>query len=1303
MGRKEILKILLSILPFSLYLNCSEIKLPPEMPVDNLIFYVRYDDQTVQAYVAGGKRDSLNFTRTLQYEQVPGVIGSGFRTFPNETCLYDMKGNFHPEQGTLSLWIRPDNWKIREAASVFFSAEIPGIYKMLLYTSLEKPYLNLDVSLPDKNVNRRITGKVNMDTARWTRVDIIWDRSRIKMYIDGLLAGEDVLPEGTILPEATDNGKISINPNGYFGKDGHYTKLTTVDEVMIYNVVLPEQVFQKSYSAIMEMRAEKYRNPIVTIPKTRISPVVDGILEPEEWKDASVVQARHMGGRARFSEKEARIYLKYDDKNFYLGFYAPDDLQPKASIKGRDGNVWEDGAFEFICQPPSADKKIIFQFVINSINTVFDMLNGDRTWDGVRNTAAKSGLPGGGWSAEVSLPFSAIGVPVPNPGDMWQGNFMYDWDQIKGGYATWSVFIPEGGEGYFANRRTFGTFVFGDDTAGVHLDRIGNLVSGAVDISVSPATSGVKKKVEIKITSDITEPLSVSLDSEVAHPAVYTKQIPAGASGILSITVKNGQDNTEFLYDQHFKVQPSLSMNYSIFPSKRRIDIKVDMTNAPDDIKGQINKGNYSGVVSLEREGDKAVIFEQWILKSEEDKKSICWEGRLEEGNYILKVSFPGQAGTKYEQERKFTVPSYEPFEAAAGSGHIVPDPWTPVKVKGNTVYVIGREYILNESPFPEQFISLGEKILTSPVNLNITTDKGKETIKWGKRRIVESFDDRVTFAGEGKTDKSGLSIGWSADVEFDGQWLVHLKLEPGDNRSVAIERMEIEYSVKRDSGEYVKALLLKRWQDNTVDLDLFDKIDSVVGAQSPRGTFWLTGVKTGLHFFTTTNANWIVPDKKNNVHIEKGEKEVTARITIIGKQVILKMPADYIFAFTATPAKPRPVKNWAAGDHEYIFQVGPWQNWTSLVHLAPDKLKKSIEEKRRRSPDEDLGSRGTKYFYQYSFPGIIEEDPYYAFWGQEWSGNKVTPGSGCPNSKLKELITYRVENLARDSGIGPYFDMCSISWCNNDEHGCGFTDSFRQDAKTIPILGFRELMKRVYIITHRYGCRVWNHDHSQFLLPVHIFSDIWFPGEQYTHRLVGDNHFYSQGVSREEYLIEMNPYIHGVNIIFLPELARAYDMAGYSDFEKYQKGGYEWYTEQLLAMLLPHDIDCLTAYIPPGPIQKVYKIYKKHNVVVSDAIPEKGGIFTGYWENPAIKVDDASVMLSYYRIPGEKKIIAVAGNPTLKEKTVHLFIDCKKLGLPEMLSIRDEYRDADLSDWKDKGIKIPAENFVILLITPEK
>lgn len=185
--------------------------------------------------------------------------------------------------------------------------------------------------------------------------------------------------------------------------------------------------------------------------------------------------------------------------------------------------------------------------------------------------------------------------------------------------------------------------------------------------------------------------------------------------------------------------------------------------------------------------------------------------------------------------------------------------------------------------------------------------------------------------------------------------------------------------------------------------------------------------------------------------------------------------------------------------------------------------------------------------------------------------------------------------------------------------------------------------------------------------------------------------------------MIEMNPYIHGVNTIFLPELARAYDMAGYSDFEKYQKGGYEWYTEQLLAMLLPHDIDCLTAYISPGPIQKVYKIYKKHNVVVSDAIPEKGGIFTGYWENPAIKVDDASVMLSYYRIPGEKKIIAVAGNPTLKEKTVHLFIDCKKLGLPEMLSIRDEYRDADLSDWKDKGIKIPAENFVILLITPEK
>jgi len=725
-------------------------------------------------------------------------------------------------------------------------------------------------------------------------------------------------------------------------------------------------------------------------------------------------------------------------------------------------------------------------------------------------------------------------------------------------------------------------------------------------------------------------------------------------------------------------------------PSKNRIEVSVDMANAAPEVKEKIKSGKYMGKVTLKDAAGKAAATADWTLKGVEDKLTVAWEGILASGIYSLQTAFPGPGNAIYEQKKEFKVPSYEPFKAAAGVGHIVPEPWTPVKVEQDRVYVLNREYVLDNSPFPAQFISLGEELLTRPVSLNLTTGQGSESIKWAKRRLVEKFDDKAVFAGEGKSSLTGIIIRWTAEVEFDGQWLARLILEPGAGKPVTLKKMELEYAVKSGSAEYVLARLFKPWQNNVVELDLFHKIESVIDSSSPCGGFWLTGHKAGLYFFTTTSANWVVPAKKPQVRIEKGAKETAVRITIINEPVKLEKPAAYVFCLTATPAKPRPVKNWAAGDHEYIFQAGPWQHKWSNVHMKPEKLRASIEQKKKKSAELDRGHKGVKYFYQYSFPGIIDQDPYYAFWGGEW---------GCPNSKLKELLTYRVENLARDFGIGPYYDMCAINWCDNNEHGCGFVDSFGRPAKTMPILGFRELMKRNYIIAHQYGCRTWTHDHSQFHLPAHTFSDLWFPGEQYCKRMMGNNHFYSQGVTREEYLLEMNPFIHGVNMIFLPELARAYMFAGDPDFEKYQKEGYEWYTEQLLAMLLPHDIDCLTAYVTPGPIIKVYEIYRKHKVVVRDDAPETGGRFVGYWDNPAIKTDVPDVMLSYYIIPGANKIIAVAGNPTLKARTARIAINRKALGLTGTLSVRDEYRDRDLPDWETKGVEIPAESFVILLI----
>lgn len=1222
-----------------------------------LIFRVSYNGQTEKADHAGGKAESLNFSRTLQYLQAPGVISSGFQTLDNERCEYAMPGNFDPRQGALSLWIRAENWRPADPRGyTFFVAEIPGKYTL----RLAKPPAEASLSLEITGAATVKSPALNWKPTEWHQVVATWDADAVKLYVDGGLVGET---KGAAFPAAEPSGVLSINPNNYFKEPlSSPSDKTSVDEVKIFGMILGREAIRREFADLKaQLTGGAYRRPQLTIPLRKTPPTLDGKLAPGEWDAATKTLILCRMGKHEVAEKLGTVQLMYDNEHLYLGFHATGVPAPLTKYKERDSWVWEDSAVEFVWET-AEPTKARFQIVVNSLNTIYDMKNGDAKWNGVARSAA--GLDGDGWSAEVALSFKELGVAPPKPGVVWTGNFMHDWDQRAGGYATWAYSMTADGTTMsFGNSAVFGALAFGDDAPAVRLESLGDLVAG---------------KVNVRMTTPPGWKSSLRLGSEPAVAGALVSDAPLGKESLLAITVADPSGNTRFVHDALFQPKPPIVISTKCWPHLRQIDVTLDLSNAPD--------GARRGEVSLtDAEGSQALSKVTVAATNTWATCALPFPEKLPPGKYAVRATVGNLQASK-----PLEVPTEEEVHCAAGVDHTVPKPWTPVAVSRRTAKVLNREYTLGRSPFPVRMTSLGDEVLAQPVAWFVTTPKGEERVEWDVPRVKQKFDDAVTFAGHGRARKSGISFSYEATLDFDGQWLTKITMSPPKTGPTEIQAMRLEYALNPSSVSYVVAPLLRPWEKGRVLLDLFENIDKVADSRAPIGQFWATGLKTGLYFFTPSDGNWVYQKGKPNARIERGNETVAVTVLMIHKPVTLTKPAAYTLGLTATPTKPQPRRSFNSGDHEWIFQLGKWRSWISLVPTDPTGLKQSVETKRKK---------GLKFLFQYSCAYILGGNtPYEDYWGATWTGRQPMTGNmfgGCLNSAIANVVVAHVERLARDFGIGPYFDMYGIDWCDNRAHGCGYTDSFGRAARTTSILGAREEAKRIYRITHRYGCEVFSHNHSLWLAPVHTFSDIWLPGEQYASEVIGKwSDFYTHHVPRTDWLVGMNPFIHGTQMLFIHQFARGSELAGFKDFEKWYRDDHAWAAEQSLSMTLPHDIDMSLGYVCPTPMKKVVAVYERFGIILREDNPRRDAQFTGYWDHPQIIADDPEVLLSSYTRPDAPDRLVVLSNPTTSEKRVRLKLDA------ERWTVRDEYRDEDLPQWRE-GITVPKQSFRLLWMRP--
>jgi hypothetical protein len=170
----------------------------------------------------------------------------------------------------------------------------------------------------------------------------------------------------------------------------------------------------------------------ITIPKFETSPVIDGNLDDEVWKNAAVFKdfLQTEPGDQIPPSKETIAYMGYDEKHLYIAFYCFDEPELiRSTVAKRDAVGGEDYVGVFLDTFDDQRRAYILQF-----NPLGIQADGIKTVEGMGSDfsldivmESKGMIHADGWSVEVKLPFKSLRYSA-GKGKFWGVDF---WRRIN--------------------------------------------------------------------------------------------------------------------------------------------------------------------------------------------------------------------------------------------------------------------------------------------------------------------------------------------------------------------------------------------------------------------------------------------------------------------------------------------------------------------------------------------------------------------------------------------------------------------------------------------------------------------------------------------------------------------------------------------------------------------------------------------------------------------------------------------------------------------------------------------------------
>jgi len=779
--------------------------------------------------------------------------------------------------------------------------------------------------------------------------------------------------------------------------------------------------------------------PALTIPFIGKPPVIDGIIDPEEWKYAARITffENYPVYVPRVVRQEQPVfYVGWDSEYLYV---AMDSLYSStntivASVSMNDNmKIIGNDCLEMMLCPATTDKLDnievpTFYFALNSIGTIWDakfyplLAETHNSWNSdalVANT-----VDGTHWMSEMKIPFSSLGV-APEDGTVWRMNF--DRTYYPYNWVGWNA------RGGFNDARIGGNVTFSKKSAAVRLVSPDAIIDGNSEFTVEVSNPTDNNKT-VTLKMDCTgfqkegDPaVAVDKDSkEVTVGPGETKEVKVGKGRRLlpfnRVTFEAIDDKGSHLFFTQRTVTPSgpgtrfvkrvaprIPMVYiwpRFLPSLERLAVVVDYTawakkmgavQSTPTAKIQVfNKGREDGKPLFEGE-----------LKEFENNRGVWRHSTkdLPEGEYVVKVKVTLRDDVLAEFDDWFEKRIFDWMVKKSGVGDKVPVPFTPLEATSSSVKPWGRRYEMNRAGLPAQFVSQDRKLLAGEMELSAEIDGKSVPVSTSTPFAFTKKTPRMVY-GTSKLRAGGLDITLNSSTEYDGLLRFEMTYKPDTGKKVDISRMRLKvpidaryfrfYSASGDrQGTSIMGEVISKKEGRF--FDSFNNTRAVTLSPSFATLLWLGDYETSFCYAADNDRGWILRDDAPAVEAYREGNRIVIWLNLIDRKTTLDRPRTLEFAFQAGPVKPLP-EGWRGiqdggnpDDAPTTIIRGGHSNLSGGVcFMHPGSTPETIERSRKNV--ERLLEGGNKSVVGYHYWGTIPKgaDAVRVF-RSEWGIDKST------------------------------------------------------------------------------------------------------------------------------------------------------------------------------------------------------------------------------------------------------------------------------------------------------------------------